>query len=194
VEPERSLGVPRDSAQGSVKAPTHPTGFAAKAVEERRLHTTKAGGSSPSLLTIFTWNKPLGLSECPYLRLWMIDFGLFAIRLHHWLGSDDKRHFHDHGWWFLTFMLWGSYTDISPNGQDTLRTGFIRFRKATHRHTVVVNRPSWTLLITGRPSRRWGFWVGNKLMKRDRYFAEYGHHPCDPNGEPIRMNPEGKRV
>jgi hypothetical protein len=170
------------------------TEAAAQAGVERRLNTTEVGGSSPSALTFFTWNKPLGLPECPYLRLWMIDFGIFAIRLHHWLGSDDQRFFHDHPWWFITLCLWGSYTDISPSGQDTLTMGSIRFRRANHRHTAKVHRSTWTLLITGRPTRRWGFWIGNKLFKRDKYFATYGHHPCDAGGEPIRLRPDGSRI
>jgi hypothetical protein len=172
------------------------TEAAAQAEVERRLHTTEAGGSNPSALTIsFAWNRPLGLAECPYLRLWMIDFGWFAIRLHHWLGSDDQRHFHDHPWWFLTLCLWGSYTDISQAGRDTLRAGSIRYRPASHKHTVKIHRPTWTLLISGAPVRRWGFWVGGKLFKRDRYFATKGHHPCEQQGgEPVRLRPDGSRI
>lgn len=142
----------------------------------------------------WTWNKPLGLPECPYINLWMVDFGLFALRLHKWSGSDDDRYLHDHPWWFLTFMLKGSYVDVSKAGNDTLTAGSIRFRWVNHAHTVkLVKKPTWTFLITGKPLRRWGFWVGGKLLRRDTYFSRYGHHPCNAGGAPVRINPQGQR-
>lgn len=141
-----------------------------------------------------SWNEKLGLPECPYLRRWVLDFGAFAIRLHRWSGSDDQRAFHDHAWWFLTCVLRGSYRDISPAGEDLLRAGSIRFRPATHRHTVKVLRPgTWTLLVTGPVTRRWGFWVNGKLVKRDKYFVVHGHHPCD-GSQPVRVRPDRSRV
>lgn len=124
------------------------------------------------------------------MRRWVIDFGAFALRLHRWEASDDTRAFHDHAWWFVTLVLRGGYTDVSPDGRDTLRAGSVRFRPATHRHTVEVARPgTWTMLITGAPVRRWGFWVDGKLWKRDRYFATMGHHACD--GGAVRFAPDG---
>jgi hypothetical protein len=139
--------------------------------------------------------EALGLSECPYLHRWVLDFGPFALRLHRWRSSDDARAFHDHPWWFLTLVLWGGYTDVSPAGRDRLGVGSIRFRRSHHQHTVeIAHDPTWTLLITGRPSRRWGFWPNGKLMKRDKYFAVHGHHPCAPAGTPVRMTPDGARI
>lgn len=122
----------------------------------------------------------LGKADCPYLVRWGIDCGLFTIRLHHWLASDDQRFLHDHPWWFLTLVLWGSYQDISADGVDRLRFGSIRFRRAKHRHSVKVpKRGCWTLLLTGRERRVWGFWVNGRFRKRNKYFYEYGHHPCE---------------
>lgn len=142
------------------------------------------------------WQDRIGLVECPYMERWVLDFGPFAIRLHHWFSSDDKRAFHDHAWWFLTIVLWGCYIDISPEGEDLLTTGSIRFRHSAHKHTVNVRRRgTWTLLVTGKPTRRWGFWVNDKLIKRDKYFAEQGHHPCDQEaGVPVRLRPDGSRI
>lgn len=139
-------------------------------------------------------HEALGLPECPYLHRWVLDFGVFALRLHRWRASDDARAFHDHPWWFLTLVLWGGYTDVSPSGRDRLRLGSVRFRPAHHQHTVEIHEPTWTLLITGAPARRWGFWVDGKLRRRDKYFATFGHHPCDPVGAPVRMRPSGERI
>jgi hypothetical protein len=129
------------------------------------------------------------------MRRWVLDFGLFALRLHRWYASDDRRAHHDHQWWFLTLVLWGGYTDVSPGVRDRLRFGSIRFRSALHRHTVEVpRRGATTFLITGPVRRRWGFWVNGKLHLRDRYFATSGHHPCGDAGEPVRRRPDGSRI
>lgn len=175
----------------------------AQLVERRRArlrpsHMPEVGGSTPSPLTkspfSISWNESVGLPECPYLRRWVFDFGAFSIRVHRWQSSDDERAFHDHPWWFLTLVLWGSYVDSSPSGRDLLRIGSVRCRSANHRHTVEVLKPgTWTILITGRASRRWGFWVDDKLLRRDKYFAEHGHHPCT-SGSPVRMRPDGSRI
>ncbi len=59
------------------------------------------------------WKEPLGRPECPYMYRWVFNFGLFSIRVHHWLRSDDKRFFHDHPWSFISIVLKGGYTDVS---------------------------------------------------------------------------------
>lgn len=161
-------------------------------------HMRGVGGSSPSPLTIFSHDK-LGLPECPYLERWVLDFRRFSIRLHRWFGSDDKRAFHNHAWWFFTLVLWGCYLDRSAAEVDRLQFLSCRFRRSQHSHTVDVQRPgrTWTLLITGRTDDqaiRWGFWVNGKLIKRDKYFAVYGHHPCEPGGKPVRIAPDGARI
>lgn len=150
----------------------------------------KPGANRPRII----WGQRLGKPECPYMRRWVINFGLFAIRLHHWVGSDDPRYLHDHPWWFITAVLKGGYTDVSapdPSKLDfgsdlwvvhrsRLRSGSIRFRPAHHIHTVQVNPGGcWTLLITGRETRRFGYWVKGKWMNAKRYFLKIGLHPCE---------------
>lgn len=128
----------------------------------------------------FVWAEALGKAECPYIVRYCLDFGLFSIRLHHWLSSDDQRNFHDHPWWFFTIVLKGSYTDISPNKSERMTVGKFAFRRALHRHTVKVDKGGcWTLLITGPEKRIWGFWVNGKFRKRNKYFYMFGDHPCD---------------
>lgn len=141
------------------------------------------------------YHDKAGLQEAPYLLRWIADFGLFSIRLYKWLGSDDPRAFHDHGQWFITCCLWGGYNDITIEGCDPLSAGSIRFRKATHTHTVQLrHQPTWTLLLFGPPKRRWYFYLPDgKRKPRDKYFAENGHHRMD-GGEPIRISPDRKRI
>lgn len=128
----------------------------------------------------FTWRQRLGPDECPYIERWVADFGLFSIRLHHWLHSDDLRHPHDHGWNFLAIVLKGSIVDRTTEGEDLRERFSVRYYPAAHQHMVVVDEPAWTLLLTGREHRRWGYWVNGKFRKRNKYFFEHGHHsPCD---------------
>jgi hypothetical protein len=102
-----------------------------------------------------------------------------SLRLHRWVKPDDDRAFHDHPWWFLTIVLRGGYTDRGPQGDDRLRVGSVRFRAALHRHTVIPGpHGAWTLLVTGPIARPWGFWLGGKFRKANKWFARYGHHPC----------------
>jgi hypothetical protein len=127
----------------------------------------------------FAWGEPLGWAECPYVIRWIAETPWISVRIHHWTGPDDDRAFHDHPWWFLTFVVRGSYTDKNPAGDDHLRAPAIRFRPALHRHTVVPDPGgAWTVLLTGPIIRPWGFWLGEKFTKANKWFLSRGHHPC----------------
>src|SRR6266699_3045226 len=133
----------------------------------------------PPVLQIKLAEK-LGLPECPYLIRWRFDTRRGSVRLHHWIGPDDERAFHDHPWWFGTVVLKGGYTDHLPNGDDHVRGGSVRYRPALHQHTVLPDAGgAWTLLITGPKIRPWGFWFDGKFLKANKWFAVFGHHPCD---------------
>ena len=74
---------------------------------------------------IFIWNQKLGREECPYMRRWVIDLYFFSIRLHHWMASDDQRHYHDHPWDFISLILKGGYMDVNPDALEELKARFI---------------------------------------------------------------------
>jgi hypothetical protein len=125
------------------------------------------------------WAEHLGLPTCPYVIRWMIETPLGSLRVHHWLGPDDDRAFHDHPWWFLTFVVWGGYADVNPDGTDVLRAPAVRFRRAHHQHTVQpFARDTWTVMFTGSKTRTWGFWREGKFVKANKWFLTRGHHPC----------------
>lgn len=127
------------------------------------------------------WAEWIGDKDCWYMQRWVLTLFGYSIRLHHWIASDDERHFHDHPWWMIIFILKGSYIDITPDGEDLLTPGSIRFRKAEHKHTVKLKEECWSLLITGKNSRHWGFWIPGRdtIMRPLRYFDRFGHHQCD---------------
>ena len=181
--------------------------------EERRVEASEVGGSSPSQRATFKfgktkdghasnpirrfqlrWREPLGRPECPHAYRWTLNLWLFAIRVHQWIRSDDKRYMHDHPWHFVTLVVRGGYTDVSYriNGgtefdklpeteivRDVLRVGSIRLRPASHRHYVEVGpEGAWTVLLTSPVVRHWGYWVKSKFTRPLRFFGKFGHPPC----------------
>ena len=158
--------------------PTH-TGSSA-GTSEHQLDKLEVGRFESLPVYHFKWREELWCETDVYVRRWYVETPWFSLRLHHWLHSDDDRHFHDHPWWFMTFVLSGGYTDCSPAGEERMREGKIAFRPALHRHTVKVDPGGcWTFLVTGPKIRRWGFWVGKKWKKSNKYFLENGKHVCD---------------
>ena len=124
------------------------------------------------------FGEKLGDSNNPYLVRWVLVLFGYSIRLHHWVGSDDLRAFHCHAWDFFTFVLSGEYVDRNPQGEEKLDKFSLTFRRAEHKHSVYVPNECWTLLLTGRPKRKWGFYPENrkKPIRPLRYFSKYGHH------------------
>lgn len=108
----------------------------------------------------------------------------FHIYLHH-LHRSDHRIPHDHPWDFWSFILKGSYTEWSPMDVHFYKSGqlmslttiinqtgearvfescrkYNRFsllrRKANWIHRLEMVKPCWTLVITFKKRRSWGFW------------------------------------
>lgn len=134
-------------------------------------------------MKFLTWNQYLGRKECPYMRRWVFNFGLFSIRVHNWFYGDDPRALHDHPWDFFVFVLKGSYVDITETGREDMPRWAYKYRPALHKHTVDT-KGCWTLLFCGSEKRDWGFYdltnAGNiRFLKASRYFRKRGHHPCN---------------
>lgn len=130
------------------------------------------------------WKEPLGVKECPYAYRWVFIFFGYAIRIHKWIRSDDKRYMHDHPWWFFTFVLKGSYIDVyeenSEIKKDHLKRFNYRYRSSGHKHYVDVPKNGcWTILFTGKPIRKWGFYIDGKFKRPLKFFDKYGHPPCE---------------
>ena len=152
------------------------------------------------------WKEPLGRPECPYLYRWTFIFFGFSIRLHHWIRSDDKRYFHDHSCDLISLILKGWYYNVVPKSQREIKIeNGLRgleysvndfnteecvkikakawkpwFFRATEKHYLEIPKGgAWTLLLCGRPYRKWGFWVNGKKWRPLRYFHKFGHPKCD---------------
>jgi len=126
-----------------------------------------------------SWKEPLGEGDCPYVIRWKLNLYLFSIRIHHFVRSDDKRAFHDHPFSFITLVLKGHYWDNNQTGAELMDAGTIKYRPSHYRHSVVVPEGGvWTLLLTGREKRDWGFYLRGKYYPVKRYFFRFGHPPC----------------
>ena len=110
----------------------------------------------------------IGGEDNPYMLRWFLipRNRWLNVYLHKFMRDDDDRAMHDHPWWFVSVMLRGMYIEcISPTNAILRRTGSVALRRATHRHRVELLRNKdgtritcWTLVITGRKVRTWGFW------------------------------------
>lgn len=130
-------------------------------------------------------HQAIGSPDNPYLLRWYVipRNPLINVYVHKFCRSDDDRALHDHPWWFVSLMLRGMYVEVTEECR-TVRSAPepwrwfwgdrpLAFRRATWRHRVELvdswagpsmpntygpPMPCWTLIITGRRSRTWGFW------------------------------------
>lgn len=114
--------------------------------------------------------------------------GRMNVYLHNAVDSDDARALHDHPWANISIILRGGYIEhvfayppvngqpLPPVIQKRRRAGQIIFRRADLAHrlelypvpgdmdvripkwTPPTVKPCWSIFITGRKSREWGFW------------------------------------
>lgn len=100
------------------------------------------------------------------------------IFLHNILVSDDDRALHDHPWGFCSIILRGGYWEHTPKGRFWRKPGSIRFAgaKSLHRIELEPNTDVWTIFITSKRVRDWGFidngeWVDHQTYLQQRYNA-----------------------
>lgn len=126
----------------------------------------------------------------PYLiRYTIFSCPLFSIKIHNLLISDDDC-LHDHPWAFVSLILWGGYVEHTniyvhttgqyENGQDLDRWDTkkkskiyhplsVLYRPAKWQHKLEIHQPAWTLVITFKKIRMWGFWTRNGFVPFFKY-------------------------
>lgn len=64
-------------------------------------------------------------------------------------------------------MVWGSYREHFDDRSIVRSAPSIAFRKATCKHRVelINNKPCWTLVVTGKRLRTWGFHCPNGWVR-----------------------------
>ncbi|MFA5712006.1 hypothetical protein [Mycolicibacterium sp.] len=131
-------------------------------------------------------HQAIGGAADPYLRRWYLipRNPVLNVYLHQFLRSDDDRALHDHPWWFVSLILRGRYDEVTDRGTRRRRPGSIAFRRAETRHRVELlpdaayeaEASCWTLIVTGRRARVWGFWceyVGDLTGRRRERFVPW---------------------
>ena len=118
-----------------------------------------------------------------YMQRWYIipRNRFFNIYLHKFVGDDEVRALHDHPWRSLSILLKGKYIEHRQGHEPKVfRRGSVIYRGAEYAHRIelfnddinwrdaVAKRkgkivifykplPVWTIFITGRKIRDWGF-------------------------------------
>jgi hypothetical protein len=118
----------------------------------------------------------IGPRDDLYLRRWWLipRARWFNVYLHHFRRSDDNGALHDHKSHNISLLLRGSYREHLMGGIVKLRRPWRPiFRKPTtaHRVELIDGKPVWTLFITGRPVRNWGFWCKHGWVPWEKYVA-----------------------
>jgi hypothetical protein len=87
----------------------------------------------------------------------------FNIYLHNILRDDDDRALHDHPWCSLSLMLKGSIVEHYQDRRGDYKARLLKaprivWRGSTFAHRLeLATSSAWTLFITGRNVRDWGF-------------------------------------
>jgi len=94
-----------------------------------------------------------------YMRRWVVKTPWFLVRLHHIMRGDSDRHFHDHPFDFVSFILRGGYVEYTPErGPRAFKPGDVVVKKATDLHYLkLIDGPAWTLVFASPYYREWGF-------------------------------------
>ena len=126
------------------------------------------------------WREVLCHGNTPYLYRWTFLFFGYSIRVHNWVGSDVGPHLHDHGCDFVSILLKGSYTNITPEGSRYIKAPSIWYATGDKQHRLeIAPEGAWTILLCSRHYRKWGFFVKGHKWRPLRYFSKFGIPPCD---------------
>lgn len=127
----------------------------------------------------------------PYLIRWnLFECRFFSIKIHKILLSDYDCQ-HDHPWAFISLILKGGYVEHATLKQmvqtcdDFYRTvtedvrvsriygpGSILYRPAEYTHKLEIHQPCWTLVVTFRKVREWGFYTPAGWLPWRKYSAK----------------------
>lgn len=120
------------------------------------------------------------IGEPAYLRRWWIvpRNEQQNVYLHEILRDDDDRALHDHPWENTSYLLIGSYREITPAGTFVRTAGDVVHRPATaqHRLELIDGKPCVSLFFTGPKVREWGFHCPKGWVHWQEFTA-------GPNGE-----------
>lgn len=110
---------------------------------------------------VMTGNPDFVIGRPTYLRRWWIipRNEMQNVYLHEGLRDDDDRALHDHPWPNQSYLIKGSYREVTPHGEFIRSAGDLVTREATdaHRLELIDGEPFVSLFFTGPKVREWGF-------------------------------------
>lgn len=94
--------------------------------------------------------------------------GGYTLRLHRILRPDADRCPHDHPYWMVRLIVKGGYIEeCGPERRvEHRRPGDITLHPPLFQHRILelLDRESWSLVITGPHERQWGFYTAQGWM------------------------------
>lgn len=132
------------------------------------------GGTHYTLPKRFGYVEIAAPGQPPYLKRWYLwRSKYFGVNLHHFLRPDIDPELHDHPWNFISFPLFGSYSELRVDGLLHRVRWFSRHR-ATDLHNVQIlhrKKGVWTLFFTGRKTRTWGFLTASGWVSYEEFLG-----------------------
>ena len=128
-----------------------------------------------------------------YMRRWVAEVPwLGGVRLHYIAGPDPSPDPHDHPFDFVSFVLRGEYTEETPGGGiqpftdaeiqypavwKRRRWLSLAYRPAEAQHKVLMVSPGgcWTLVLSGRRRRTWGYVTARGWVDFRTYLEATSH-------------------
>ena len=111
------------------------------------------------------------------------------VYLHHILREDTDSHVHNHPWKkFWIFILWGKYTEDTPDygwgliwkpGMSLFKTVWKMFsfreKNGEDFHKIAKEgfKETWSLVITEPATRIWEFWDDDGIVDYKTYLNKY---------------------
>ena len=122
------------------------------------------------LLKLFKVREIPHPDGCIYLRRFFITprwFPWINVFVHKLYTPDPDRAMRDHPWDFWTFPLSGYF----ERRDDSYMARIVysrrwHFRPAEYMHRIVLlgKTPTWTIMVTRKARREWGFWVESPVQ------------------------------
>lgn len=105
------------------------------------------------------WQRQIGWKDIgeDFIRYTLLHAPFFTVYLHRLNAPNPHPECHDHPWNFLAVVLLGGYNEYHNGVWIWRGPGSILFRPATFRHNVVTRGVSWSVILTGKKFRGWGF-------------------------------------
>ena len=115
------------------------------------------------------------LVDIDYMERWYIipRNRYFNIYAHYFIGSDANVP-HDHPWYSFGWILKGEYIEHTVYGSETKKEGSKTFRTPNAFHWIEIDKPVYTLFITGPRIKNWGFLCGTKWIEHKKYIQKRG--------------------